>query len=296
MIGLVVICIATFVNIRGPMVATSQDAFVQGNFRFFNPCTSTNSKGLVATAWRYSNRCYCQDRWLPLVHGADQNSIVKLSIGGSYESAITLDTSPFGLADGYEDPRIAWINDSTLFIVFVKFVKNPDTSDICVGLVDVGADRSFTMTRTRMYTSTQRQKNWIAKINDSKHIDLYARIESPQIVYHLSTADLIGHSVIHIPSCPLKSTWRGSSFFCQYKNGHVALLHKRLVPALKTRFMPSYEYALCYLDGPSITIGPTFHLTDEKGFVYASGIEVHGTSIRVSAGISDCYSQQMIIQ
>jgi len=280
----------TFVNARGPMVPTAQDPWTHDGFRFFNPCTATNSKGLVATSWRYSNRCYCQDRWLPLIHTyKGQSSFIKISIGGQYSNAKELDTSAFGPADGYEDPRITWLDDSTILIVFVRFIKNPDTSDMCVGLIDVSGT-SINMTRTRMYTSTQRQKNWIAKVHGPTSIDLYARVESPQIVYHLSTNDLVGHSVVHVPQCPLKSIWRGSSFFCAYKKGYVALVHQRLGPQLKNRFMPSYVYAFCFLVDGRITIGPSFEMTDPKGFVYASGLQVINDTIKVSSGISDCYS------
>jgi hypothetical protein len=297
-LGLIVSIVAvfTFVNVRGPLVPTDQEPYVHENFRFFNPCSTTNSRGLVATSWRYSNRCYCPDRWLPLVHTySKQSSFIKISIGGQYSNARVLDTSAFGPADGYEDPRIAWLDDATLFIVFVRFVKNPDTSEICAGLIDVSPDGSISMTRTRMYTSSQRQKNWMAKINDDKTIDLYARVESPQIVYHLCPSELKGHSIIHVPKCTLKSTWRGSSFFCPYKKGHVALVHQRLRPQLQNRFMPSYEYALCYLQDGHIKIGPTFQLKDPKGFVYASGLQIINDSLLVSMGITDCYASSAVL-
>lgn len=288
-----VLALATFVNVRGPMIETVQDRYTKDNFRFFNPCSSTNSKGLLATAWRYSNRCYCPDRWLPLINDySKQNSYVYLSIGGHVKDAVAIDTSVFGPADGYEDPRITWIDDSTLFILFVKFIKNVESSDMCAGLIDVGPS-GFTMTRTRMFTSTQRQKNWIAKVNNSMSIDLYARIESPQIVYHLSTTELVGHSVIEIQSCTLPSSWRGSSFFCATKGRHVALVHRRLTPTLMNRFMPSYDYAFCYLDRGIVTFSEPFQLKDPKGFVYASGLQVNAQtgSYEISAGITDCYSE-----
>ena len=272
------------------MIPTLQDAYAKDGFRFFNPCSATNSKGLVATSWRYSNRCYCQDRWLPLIHTYEgQSSFVYLSIGGHLDNARVLDTSAFGPADGYEDPRIGFLNDTTLLIIFVKFTKNPDTSDMCIGLVDIH-DTSFSMTRTRMYTSTQRQKNWIPRILDANNVELFARVEAPQIVYHLNVNELVGHSSISVLPCALKSKWRGSSFFCDYKDYQIALVHERLMPHIKTRFMPSYEYAFCILREGRVTISEAFHLNDSKGFVYASGLQVINNKIRISAGITDCYA------
>lgn len=312
------LALGAYINNRGPMWPSEQDllAVKPSGFRYFNPSVATNSKGLVAKAWRYSKTCYCQDRVLPLRAQKDNESFIKLSVGHSSNLDLLryskiLDTSAIGPGN-YEDPRLLWLDDRFLFIIFSRSVPGPDGDHgtVCICIVDTidalqEATARWLPLATREFTSSKTQKNWMAQ-KIGQNINLVAQLGSQlgsataagsSIVYQVAIDELVRsvHTIIEVPDCS-SIEWRGSTCFATSSIGPIAIVHRRLPRSLAGRFMPEYEYALCLCIKNEFYLGPPFKLYDERGFVYVSGLEIKANDTLVlQAGVADCYESQIVL-
>ena len=258
---LVFACIMVFVNNRKTVVS-------DGHYKMFNPTASGSFE-----LWRYSNRHYCSDRFVPILVPDSYNRSVLQSPTKILDMAYHFGPGQF------EDPRVLQINEDRAAVVFVRHYER---GSICVALIDGHYD----VLGSIEYTCSKTQKNWMPRLVGNS-LMLYARV--PDITYTIpNILGLRDHNKVEVS--PVKcAEWRGSSQVIQYNGMSIGIVHKRLYSELSTYFLPRYSYAFYNFDNESL--GREFDISHEASFVYINSIDIAQGGLNVFCGISDCIKQ-----
>jgi hypothetical protein len=254
----VLACIMIYVNNRKTVVS-------EGTFKMFNPTSSGNFE-----IWRYSNRHYCSDRFVPILVPDSYNRSV-------LQSPNKILNMEYWFGPGqYEDPRVLQINEDRAVVVFVRHYER---GSICVALIDGHYD----VLGSIEYTCSKTQKNWMPRLLNNGLV-LYARV--PDISYTIpNILGLRNHEKIEVS--PVKcGEWRGSSQVIKYNGSSIGIVHKRLFSEITTYFLPRYSYAFYNFD--TNALGREFDISHEASFVYINSIDVAPGGLSVFCGISDC--------
>ena len=255
---LVFVCIMVFVNTRKTVVS-------EGHYKMFNPTASGKFE-----LWRYSNRHYCSDRFVPILVPDSYNR----SVLQSPTKILDLEYH-FGPGQ-FEDPRVLQINEDRAAVVFVRHYER---GSICVALID----GQYNILGSIEYVCTKTQKNWMPRLVGTSLV-LYARV--PDITYTIANVlGLRNHEKIEVSSVKC-GHWRGSSQVIDYNGTCIGIVHKRLYSELSTYFLPRYSYAFYNFD--TNELGREFDIYHEASFVYINSIDQAPGGLNVFCGVSDC--------